>query len=436
MLFQKIRFQKIFYLLPYFTFLIAISFYGMDNNGKKITHSESKKKVDSLREEHKKYVYNNQTKALKFINEGLTLADSIKYHSARIHCRIDLSYLHRVSGDYELALEYAFEALTKLKIILTEKNENLHDGVNTMLLAETNTTIGKTYADMTYYPLALKYFNKAEAIFKRHNDLKALAYLYMNKAIVYASNDEFEYGNVLFRKSLGVFKQLNDSASIGHAYNNLSMSYKQSENFSIAEKYNDSAIHIYKIVENKAALANALNNSARISYDKKQYGAALNSLDEALKVITEIGNVMFESENTTLRGMTNFQLGKSDLAERILIKELPNSRKHLYMENSESILETLVMLYEQKEDLRLLSKYKSMLLDLKVDKEKNQDKKVIIEEKYAKQFDEQADLFEFRENLYKKSNGIILGIFAFLAVQLVVLIILFNRKKSLNLNHT
>ncbi len=411
---------------------LSMGWTSLAPSGEQKTKNTTEKRIDSLRREHKKFVYNDPAKALELINEALSMADSANHSSAKIECRIDLSYLHRITGNYELALQHAFDALTKLKIQLAEDKGN-DDGnmTSSILLAETHTAIGKTYGDMTYYPLALKYFKKAETIFIEHEKLRSLAYLYMNKAIIYDSNGESMYSNTLFKKSLQIFKQLKDTASIGHAYNNLSISYKQSEDFGTAKKYNDSAIHIYRMVENKAALANALNNSARIAYDQKKFAAGLDYLDVALRVIDEIGNLRFNSDNNALRGATHFKLGHSDIAEKILLEELPNSKTHFFMENSELILETLVALYQQKQDLRELSTYSGMLLDLRTDKEEKQDKKAIIEEKYAKEFDEQADLFDSKEKRYKKSNEILILIFVLLALQFVVLIILFQKNKLL-----
>ncbi len=392
------------------------------------------KKVDSLCMMHNQYLRQDVTKAITISTRSLALADSIDYDLGRITSKNNLGNCYLTTGDFELSLKYSFDALNDLKIVLAENDFEERPKIYDARLSEIYSSIGSTYNYLEYYPLALKYYNKAAKILQEQANLKKLAMIYVNKSSIYRRNNEVEYAKNMLIKSLNTFKELNEIRFVGLCYGNISNIYISLEDYDSAKKYLDSAIGIHRKTKDYNSLANAFNNRAGILYNQKKYEVALSSLDSASRLLIDTKNKKYISNNNVFRGGIYLRLNRLELAEKTLLEEFQNSTNLLYNRNAEQVCETLVELYEKQKMPQKVLKYKSILLDLKTSKEEHQDKKVVLEEKYAKLFDEQADLFDFKEGLYKKTNGIILFIFAFLALQLLILIMLFSRKKSINLN--
>lgn len=397
-----------------------------------LTKNDLNEKVDSLCRIHKKYLYTNPKKAFDILGKSLALADSIKYKFGSISSKHHLSNYYSVIGDFEVSLKYSFGALNELKILLAEKDFDERPEIYDARLAEIYGAIANVYSNLEYYPLAIKYYNKAEQIFIKQGDSpKALALIYANKSSIYRRNGEIEFAKNMLLKSLKVFKYFKEKRIVGLCYLNMANIHNGAQDYEAMLQYMDSAIIVHTELKDYATLANVYNNKANYYYENKKSQHALTNLDKASELLKKIENKKYLSNNALIRGGIYLQQGQLALAEEILLSELENSMDLMYNRNAEQVCEKLIALYEEKKEPQNILKYKSLLLDFKNTKEQHQDKKVVLEEKYAKEFDEQADLFDFRETLYKKSNTIVLVIFSFLIIQFITLLILFNRKKSL-----
>ncbi len=386
-------------------------------------------RIDSLREAYKKYLANNSKLALEMANKAMLNSDDIDYFSGSILTRIDLSFIHNVSGEFEPALKYAFDALNKFKLLTAEQDMDKSTHENEILLARVYGNIGDMYKSLDYLPLALKYYNKADPILKR-NEMEGLsAQLQMTKASLYRVINEYDEAKVLYFEAIGTFKSLDNTSMVAHCHGNLSNVYADLEEFDLAYQYLDSALQFYRKGNNKAVLANTLNNKASVLFDEQKYQEALEPLDEALEILNQIDTKKIKSVNQSIRGAIYLKLGQLDKSEELLEKELSNARALLYNDTAEEICQNLIKLYKLKNDTGNEVKYKSILLDIKTTKEENEDKKSILEEQYAKKFDEQADLFDFREAIYKKSNTIIMVVVGFIVMQIIILMTLYARKE-------
>ncbi|WP_350288043.1 tetratricopeptide repeat protein [uncultured Croceitalea sp.] len=437
MLFQKTRPNKILFLLSIFT-LTSISSLANSDTEKEGLKRKAEKKVDSLCDAFGKHMGSNTKKALAVSVEALALADSIGYTFGSINAKRKIADSHFIAGRYEKALVYGFEGLNDIKIAFANGSLDKSNKEHMALMAKTQRTIGVIYAALDYYSLALKYYRKAEKIFlKQKNTLYALAKIYSMKAVVYIDNKEMDFAKTTLLEANTIFKRQeehNAKMGLAHNYNNLSVIHQYLKNSNLRIAYLDSATQIFKEFKDYGSLINTMHNKAIYSLSQHDYEGAHSALEKAEIQLKTFKNKLLLSRNTFLRAKTYGLQGNVELAEKMLIDELKNARILLFTSNSEDICKNLVQLYEDRNDIENLFKYKSILLDLQAQREQYQDQKTIIEEKYAKQFDEQADLFDFKEKLYKKSNEIIIAIFAFLALQLMVLIVLSSRKKSIKLN--
>ncbi|GMN07089.1 hypothetical protein MTsPCn5_24780 [Croceitalea sp. MTPC5] len=404
--------------------------------GKGTDQKNTIKEVDSLLQLHEKFYKNNIDRAFEAVQKALHLADNEGYVLGRVSARNRLGTSFRYQGNIDKALTNFFEAQKILKIELAQDPSPEKLKVYELKLGKTNRHIGTVYAVMGHYPLALKYYNKAKSIFEKNNISEELVYINISKANVYASNSDFEYGKSEYLKSIPTIKQLEKKNTLGILYFNIALMNFELEEYSLATKYADSALNISIGSKDFRRLGKALTLKADISYEQKQFERSLSLLDSALIYLNKSKDKPAQSTNEIIRAEIYVSTGKHDLAEKILLATLVEAELSFFHEEAIEACKILVDIYSYNKDTPNILKFKSKLLDLKIQQEKVQDDDMILEEKYAEQFDEQADLFDFKERLYKKSNGVLLLLFSLLAGQLVLLVILFQKKKSIDLNYS
>ncbi len=415
-----------------FFLLLSTNLFSNDVKGDSITKTSLQQKVDSLRKEHKKYARNNPKRAFELVHEALAIADSIRYIAGKVNLKIDLGTLYRTTGNFNESLKYSFEALNMLKMEMAKKTAEEQPLFLQEQLGKIYLNIGNLYASLSYFSLAMKYYEKSEQIFKTVKTMRSLAVVYISKANVHFENDDPMYAKDQYLKSLTAMKKLKEKRIIALLYGNIAHACHQLGEYEVATAYVDSASAMNRAQENDNSLGQVQTLKAEIEFDQQKYDSSLSTLDAALKQLEKANNRDAISSNNVIRGLILMKMGKLDLAEKILVKTLEDAQLSLFAEQAKEACEHLIELYTLKKDTANILKFKSLSLDLRIAQEKQQDTKALVEEKYARQFDEQAELFDFREALYKKSNNIVLAILGFLGLQLLILLALRSRKKPMS----
>ncbi len=189
----------------------------------------------------------NAKKGISYGQQGLQLAESLKWKSGTARCCIELGCNYEAESDYVQALKYELRALK----IYEELND--HEGIKSAYGC-----IASVYYGMEDYPKALTYDSLAMNMAIAMNNIKAQGLYLANLASTHAKMSAFAKGITCDSLAIEIAKQIGDKGSEASAYQNLATLYENMGNDAEALKYYFKALAIYESIGDKGGRILAL----------------------------------------------------------------------------------------------------------------------------------------------------------------------------------
>ncbi len=224
------------------------------------------------------YLNNNLKDALKAAFKALEIFEENEIDSSYyIDLMIDIGNIYMRVENYEKSVELYNELLKSATQITDNQNGDAHNN------------LGFTYFKFKRKELAKAEFEKAEEMYLKTNNLKAVSRVYNNLALLY--HQEYKDINVAidyYLKSIDLKKQLNESASLATTYRNLAVLYYENQQTDTALTCALYAEALNKENDNKKDLSETYDLQANIYHKLGNHEKAYDYLRKHSKLVDEI----------------------------------------------------------------------------------------------------------------------------------------------------
>lgn len=221
-------------------------------------------------------IQTNNKQGSELFLRALELYKNIGLKSGIADTYESIGRFYYMNGDQTRAIEYFHQSL--------KNNEEINDNGKVFILLN---RIGWSYIQTGNYSEAMTYYKRSLNIGDSINDKTTLSHCYSDMAIIYSYQGNYPLSIEYFTKALMVARENADSISMGNAFGNMGPVYDHLENYHKAiECYEKSIIYLNNT--NKEATASNLNNLGLVHVELKEYDRAYKYLEDALKTYQEI----------------------------------------------------------------------------------------------------------------------------------------------------
>lgn len=155
-------------------------------------------------------------------------------------------------------------------------------------MAANFTMQGQAFSLLGNFEESANYFDRAELIYKRTNDQKALSVLYHNAGAMFTEKTEPKLALVYLIKSLEIQELLNDTKTIGATQNNIGRLFYQTKNYPKAIEYFNKSIKSNFQSQDWRNLGIAHVNIANVYVDLNDYPKAIEELNKSLVYFNKV----------------------------------------------------------------------------------------------------------------------------------------------------
>lgn len=261
------------------------------------------------------------------LEESFSLQDSIRV------CKllIDLSYIHKYSGDLKTALNN----LNRAYFIAKKKNDYKS-------LISSLTALGSIYYSLAIYDKALQYHFESIKLKEESNDKPRLATSYNNIGLVFYKVDDTEQALEYFEKALKLKLERGDTLRSISTYINIGLVYNELQEDLLAKVNFRNVIAISQKYHSVRYLGDAFNGLGNVYIRENNYDSAYHFLNLALT----------ESKNKH----SNFLLGSNYyLLAKLNILHNRMDRAINYLKKSQAISMELDDKVRQKNNMKLFA---------------------------------------------------------------------------------
>ena len=299
------------------------------------------------------------TEALTTLQQGLVISKEIEDFSGISRALFAIGGIYNTQEKYPLALKAYQQALAVYQKESDVASATLRDRPNTAL---TLNKIALTYSYLGQYTQAIDYYQQAVAVEKETDNLIAVGKTLNKIGTLYRYLQQHSQALSFYQQAVDIFKQNNDQISLAAALNNIGIAYRLDANFSEALKYHERALSIYQELGDIQGEAVSRHNIGIIERDSEKYSQSLNFLSEALALEKLIGNR--QGESVTLAQIAKWlerqkrqklaiifykqSLNVND-AFRQESKSLPIEEKQSYIDDVQNIYRSLAKLLLDEE---------------------------------------------------------------------------------------
>ena len=214
-----------------------------------------------------------------------------------------LSYETRFN-DHSQSMDYAFQGLEIAEKLDLPKFIHMHQ------LNISDILIEQSQFDKVDSVLQL-----VESSAEEINDLQALAGVYYNQGYSAERQGFLKEAIELNLKTVRIYEEMNDLKMIGAAYEGVGLVYMGLEDWGNAIKYIRLSKKYFEEADIPPGVASSSLNIAGIYSEQGQLDSALIYYQEGYDVASSINSIRHMAWNMQGLAMTNFQLGRAELAE-------------------------------------------------------------------------------------------------------------------------
>jgi len=221
--------------------------------------------------------------ALKYFEQSCSLSLNLGLYKSAYDGYRELGNIKRKLGEYNLAYEYLFRALSLVDRIRVEKEFVLGEG-------ELLNNIGSLYLDLGRFRLALEKFLTAYGTFEKIGNIPGKIEVLQNIGYTYLllSPVDFQYfDSALYYYNLTkpLIKNKKDEAIY---YNNLGIFYEKKGEYKIARNNYKRAFNIYKISDDRIGMAKTLCNLGNLAVLVGDYKDGIKRYKDGYNIIEDM----------------------------------------------------------------------------------------------------------------------------------------------------
>jgi signal transduction histidine kinase len=236
--------------------------------------------------------------ARKIAENALLLSEKYNYPLGKGRSFLNMGHIYWSQSYYPISLFYLNEALAFLPA-----NKPLE-------LADCYRALGRTYADLKNYKLALNSLNKAEVY--AGTGLGARADIYSERAYVFCALKAYRQAIAAATYSLKLNKSLGFKRNVAVLYGRLGAIYTSKKDYTIALHYDDTAYIMSITTANRRLRAKTLAEYASINSALNKYDKAIDYAHRAIALSDSIGFVdarmlAYQSLENTFESKNNFK---------------------------------------------------------------------------------------------------------------------------------
>lgn len=273
------------------TFVLLIGFSSVNQLKAKTTVTDSLENLlqDYIKDDTSKVILLNKTasklfrkdnsKALKYAEQGKTLAHQLNYVVGEARSIQLIGIYYYFISDYKLALEYYNRALFIYESLEDER------GISSCL----NNT-GIIYKIQGNYTKALNTYQKALELYEKFEDNEGIAKVCNNIGSIYILQSNYSEALKYYQESLAIKVELGNKKGMSKAYNNIGNVYNRKGDYLKALEYYQKALVLYEESGDKNGIAICYNNLGLICKFQHDYDNALEYHKKSLKIREEIND--------------------------------------------------------------------------------------------------------------------------------------------------
>lgn len=308
--------------------------------------------------------------ALDYFKESLLMRERAYDTAGIANSLMNVATLEYKSGEYTLASEYYFKALTYAEILKNDK-----------LKAACLSNLSHLSNKMNNYGQSLEYLYEALDLQRKLGNRLGESNVLTNFGNTYIEMKNYDKAKDYYTMALEIKNEIKDEKGIAGVYSNLGIIARNEGDTSLARKNSTTALSIARKIKDKETEANAMSNLALISSNSNSESAELQLLN-SLEKAKEVGNPILISANyknlkefyekkgnaakalkySTLHQSVNDSLFSTNNADKILELqtkyETAEKEKQLVLLNKEKL--------EQELSLQKANQYKSTLIFISV----------------------------------------------------------------------
>lgn len=240
---------------------------------------EGRAKVDRLNLLVEKWLERDRTIAVGYIDQALTLAESIGYQEGVLAGKLHLVYLAIIEEQYAKAIT----DLDGLVTVLTPLD-------NPILMAKAKNAYGQLWLGLSDFQRAQDAFDSALSLFKSAGDSRGVAQAKLNLGVVYALVGGFDKAVSHYLEAIDTFEALGQIEELADAYSNLGSVNAQMGRQEDAITYYTLALETFERVNDRRGVATAYNNLGAFFLELALTEQAGEFFDQAQKIYTDLND--------------------------------------------------------------------------------------------------------------------------------------------------
>ena len=351
----------IFVLFVAYSATRATNYDSLEANAKILkSNSQYKEYLTDLTELARYYGTINPKKSFGFVKDG------IKY-SIQLNDKVNLSYFYRLLGTIlrHQGLYYdALDVMIKSQEIITELLKEGKSEIPKNDIAWTMLDIGNIYYDLYLWELAREQYSKAEIIFRELDDQWGLAVIQNNYGLILLETKRPKEALKHFMNAFTIRKTLSKNAH-AHSYLTIAQAYRDMKD-TLALNYYDNALKLYKELADSISIFKCYWEKGLYHFivenDKKRAESFFNLSLNGFK--RNDGIIMVPRILTHLASLYNIS-GDNAKAIEYSLEAYQFSKKENLFKEVEVSANSLVSLYEQKQDFSNALKYQKEISQMR-----------------------------------------------------------------------
>lgn len=189
----------------------------------------------------------------------------------------NLGILANIRGDVEGALRRYRSSLSRHRRLgdLSKVLGALHN-------------IGMAYVDLERWPMAARYFNRAEALAAELGDMRMAGYIEVNRAELYLRTNRFGRARVACDRAFEVFGRLGFDSGLAEVNKFYGMLYRETGKPQLADTHLEAAVRLARQCHDRLLEAESLSEWAQVHGARSRNREALHCLNGAHQIFSEL----------------------------------------------------------------------------------------------------------------------------------------------------
>ncbi|MBE9599084.1 tetratricopeptide repeat protein [Pedobacter sp. MC2016-24] len=156
--------------------------------------------------------------------------------------------------------------------------------------------LGELFYNQAAYTQAVKYYYKADHIFRKHQDYLNLAKNLNKIGETYYYGKQYRISLSKFQEALDNYQKIKNGKGIAESYGLIGQTYEKHQNYEKAVKYQQLALSAYQREQDSLGIAKIYENIGSIYEDKLELDSALRNYQYALEINQRNSNELAQIE--------------------------------------------------------------------------------------------------------------------------------------------